>query len=259
MKRNIRLTIEYDGTAYHGWQRQDNAVTVQDTVTAAVCRLIGESCNLTGSSRTDTGVHALGFVCNFFTESSIPADKFSYALNALLPDDIVVVSSEEAAPDFHSRYSAKGKKYCYHIYNSVFPSALLRHRAYHVYYPLDVEAMNEASGFFRGTHDFLAFSASGSSVKTTVRTITEAAVIRISQAQHIIHPEGEHDVQLIEFSITGGGFLYNMVRIMAGTLVEVGFGKLKAQDIPDIIAGLDRRRAGRTAPAHGLYLSEVFY
>src|SRR5690606_26150209 len=133
MKRNIRLIIEYDGTAYHGWQSKDNAVTVQDTVTAAVCKLTGESCTITGSSRTDAGVHALGYVCNFFTESSIPADKFSFALNTILPADIKVIHSEEVPQDFHSRFSARAKKYLYYIYNSTFPSALLRHRAYHVY------------------------------------------------------------------------------------------------------------------------------
>jgi len=248
MRRNIKLTLEYDGTAYHGWQSQDNAVTVQSTVTAAVCRLTGENCSITGSSRTDAGVHALGFVCNFFTESNIPADKFSYALNTLLPDDIVVIRSEEVPADFHSRYSARAKKYCYLIYNSVFPSAILRHRAYHVYYKLDVGAMNEAAAFFKGTHDFAAFCASEASVKTTVRTIMAADVRRLP-----------HDDRLIELSVTGDGFLYNMVRIIAGTLVEVGFGKLSPQDIPDIINSLDRRRAGRTAPAHGLYLAEVFY
>ena len=257
--RNIKLIIEFDGTAYHGWQSQENAVTVQDTVAAAVRRLTGEDCSITGSSRTDTGVHALGFVCNFFTGSPIPADKFSFALNTILPDDIRVVSSEEVPPDFHSRYSAKSKKYLYYIYNSTFPSALLRRRAYHVYYPLDVDEMDKAAKHFIGTQDFLAFSASGYSAKTTVRTITEATVSIVSQAQHIIYPKEGQRGQLIEFSVTGDGFLYNMVRIMAGTLVEVGFGKLRTQDIPGIIAGLDRRRAGRTAPAHGLYLAEVFY
>ncbi len=266
MKRNIKLTLEYDGTAYHGWQSQENAVTVQDTVTAAVCRLTGESSSLTGSSRTDTGVHALGFVCNFFTDSTIPADKFSYALNTLLPDDIVVKKSEEVSPEFHSRFSTKGKKYCYLINNSTFPSALLRYRAYHVYYPLDIDAMNEAARNFTGTHDFYAFSASGGSAKTTVRTISDASVRCISQGDSM--SEHTHTVtkglslpdgRLIEISIMGDGFLYNMVRIITGTLVEVGFGKLKPEDIPGIIESLDRRRAGRTAPAHGLYLSEVFY
>lgn len=296
MKRNIKLTIEYDGTAYHGWQSQENAVTVQDTVTAAVCSLTGESCTLTGSSRTDTGVHALGFVCNFFTDSAIPADKFSFALNTILPEDIVVKRSEEVSSEFHSRFSAKGKKYTYLIYNSTFPSALLRHRAYHVYYPLDIDAMKEAAAYFTGTHDFYAFSASGGSVKTTVRTITEATVTAVSCCGDIskqsgivpneIHgsnPKQSSDVingangsisdqsnpilrgisssggSLIEFSVKGDGFLYNMVRIITGTLVEVGFGKLKPEDIPGIINSLDRRKAGRTAPAHGLYLSEVYY
>ena len=250
--RNIRLTLEYDGTAYHGWQSQTNATTVQDTVTAAVNSLTGEHCSLTGSSRTDTGVHALGFVCNFLTASSIPADKFSFALNTLLPDDIVVKKSEEVSADFHSRFDASGKTYRYLICNSVFPSALLRHRAYHVYYPLEIDAMNRAAQHLTGTHDFYAFSASGGSVKTTVRTITKTEV---RTAGRVLGQAG----RLIEFTITGNGFLYNMVRIIAGTLIEVGFGKLKAEDVPAILESLDRRKAGRTAPAHGLYLVEVYY
>lgn len=243
--RNIKLTIEYDGTAYHGWQSQINATAVQDVVTRAVNSLTGGACSLTGSSRTDTGVHALGQVCNFFTESSIPSDKFAFALNTLLPEDIVVKKSEEVSPDFHSRFSANGKKYRYLFYNSTFPSALLRNRAYHIFYPMDADAMRQAAGYFVGTHDFAAFSSAGGSVKTTVRTITQAAIAE----------NGE----LIEFCVTGGGFLYNMVRIIAGTLVEVGFGKIKPDAIPEIIAGLDRKKAGRTAPAHGLYLVEIYY
>ncbi len=243
--RNIRLTIEYDGTAYHGWQSQINAVTVQDVLTAAVGSLTGEKCSLTGSSRTDTGVHALGQVCNFYTESAIPADKFAFALNTLLPEDVVVRKSEEVSEDFHSRFSAVGKKYRYLFFNSTFPSALMRNRAYHVYYPMDAGAMRQAAEYFTGTHDFVAFSAAGSSVKTTVRTISEATI--------------ERDGELIEFSVVGDGFLYNMVRILAGTLVEVGVGRLKPDAVPAIIAGLDRRKAGRTAPAHGLYLVEVYY
>lgn len=279
--RNIRLTIEYDGTAYHGWQSQINAITVQDIVTAAVHKLTGESCSLTGSSRTDTGVHALGYIVNFHTESNIPADKFAFALNTKLPGDVVVKKSEEVSTDFHSRFSAKGKKYCYLIHQSVFPSALLRHRAYHVYYPLDVEAMNRAAGYFIGTHDFYAFSAAGGSVKTTVRTISQATVQKVSpwhagsEAQNWMptgteqsklkeasletQVAGSRKSELLEFSVTGNGFLYNMVRIIAGTLVEVGIGKLKPEDIPGIISGLDRKKAGRTAPAHGLYLMEVYY
>ncbi|MGE5613257.1 MAG: tRNA pseudouridine(38-40) synthase TruA [Bacillota bacterium] len=256
--RNIKLVLEYDGTAYHGWQSQVNAITVQDVLTSAINRLTGEKCSVTGSSRTDTGVHALAFVCNFFTASSIPADKFAFALNTLLPEDIVVKSSQEVPPDFHSQFSAKGKKYIYLVYNSAFPPALLRRRAYHVYYPLNINAMREAAGHFLGTHNFSAFSASGGPRKTMVRTITEAEV-------DIMEPFGKFPVSscpegmLIGFSVTGSGFLYNMVRIMAGTLVEVGFGKLKPGDIPEIIASRDRRKAGRTAPAHGLYLAGVYY
>lgn len=267
--RNIKLILGYDGTDYHGWQSQANAATVQDTLTCAIAGLTGEKCSVTGSSRTDTGVHALGFVCNFFTASSIPAEKFAFALNTLLPDDIVVKSSREVPADFHSRFSAKRKKYIYLVYNSVFPPALLRHRAYHVYYPLDIDAMREAAGYFTGAHDFSAFSASGGNTKTTVRTITHAAVRRITPLftgeaaspapEAAAQPMNEYDGGLIEFSVTGNGFLYNMVRIMTGTLVEIGFGKLKPGDIPAIIAGRDRRKAGRTAPAHGLYLAGVYY
>jgi tRNA pseudouridine38-40 synthase len=243
--RNIKLTIEYDGTAYHGWQSQINAEAVQDIVTAAVRKLTCENSSITGASRTDTGVHAFGQVCNFFTETTIPADKFAFALNTLLPEDITVRKSEEAAPEFHSRFSTTGKKYRYLFYNSTFPSALLRNRAYHIFYPLDVDAMNCAAGHFIGIHDFASFSATGGCVKTTVRTITQACV--------------ERDGEMITFTVTGNGFLYNMVRIIAGTLVEVGLGKIGPDAVPGIITALDRREAGRTAPAHGLYLVEVFY
>ena len=243
--RNIKLTLEYDGTGYHGWQSQINAVAVQDVVSGAIKSLTGEDCAIVGSSRTDAGVHALGFVCNFFTNSAIPADKFAFALNAILPEDIAVKGSEEVPPDFDARFSAKGKTYKYLFYNSPFPSALLRHRAYHVFYPLDAGAMGRAAAHFAGTHDFAAFSAAGGAARTTVRTVYSADVRR----------NGE----LIEFTVTGDGFLYNMVRIMAGTLAEVGFGKIDPDAVPGIITGLDRKKAGRTAPAHGLYLAEVYY
>jgi tRNA pseudouridine38-40 synthase len=243
--RNIKLIIEYEGTGYHGWQSQVNAHAVQDVIQGAVRRLTGEEVKLNGSSRTDAGVHALGQVANFFTCSAIPAEKFSYALNSVLPGDIVIKRSEEAGPDFHSRYSAKGKKYRYIIHNSVQPSALLRNRAFHVSRGLDFEAMKKAAAYFRGTHDFAAFRAAGSSVKTSVRTVTDISLCR----------KGE----LAELEISGDGFLYNMVRIIAGTLVEVGAGKIPPGDIPSIIKGGDRDRAGKTAPAQGLYLVEVRY
>jgi len=243
--RNIKLIIEYDGTNYHGWQSQVNARGIQDVMQDALNRLTGDKCRLIGSSRTDAGVHALGQVANFQTSSSIPPERFSYALNSMLPDDIVVKKSEEVDSHFHARYSAKGKKYMYLIYNSPQPSALLRNRAYHVSYPLDFEAMQKASQYFMGTHDFSAFRAAGSGVKTSKRTI--------------FHVSLERKEEIIKFEIAGDGFLYNMVRIIAGTLVEVGAGKISAQSIPEIIGGCDRSKAGKTAPAHGLYLVEVYY
>ncbi|NLM59369.1 MAG: tRNA pseudouridine(38-40) synthase TruA [Clostridium sp.] len=243
--KNIKLIIEYDGTNYHGWQTQENARTVQDVIEKALEDLTGEKIALIGSSRTDFGVHALGQVANFITNSTIPGDRFCYALNRILPEDIVIRESCEVSLDFHARFQAKGKKYRYIIYNSRFPSAMLRKRAYHVSYNLDAEGMKKAASYFTGTHDFFTFMATGSSVKTTVRTITGVSL--------------EKKDNILEFEICGNGFLYNMVRIIAGTLVEVGMGRIKADDIPDIIKSKDRKKAGRTAPAHGLYLVEVYY
>lgn len=243
--KNIKLTIEYEGTRYHGWQIQENAITVQEVLRRAIHGLTGTNANLIGCSRTDVGVHALGQVANFATEANIPPDRFSYALNRMLPEDIVVKKSEEAGMDFHARFCSKGKTYRYLFYNSQFPSALLRHRAYHVSYKLDVEAMREAAGSIIGKQDFSAFRASGSDAKTSVRTITG---LTLSERENVI-----------AMTITGDGFLYNMVRIIAGTLAEVGAGKLQAGDMADIIASRDRKNAGRTAPSHGLYLVEIYY
>jgi tRNA pseudouridine38-40 synthase len=243
--RNIKLTIEYEGTNYHGWQSQSNASTVQDVIENAINSLTGETCDLMGCSRTDTGVHALGHVANFFTSSKIPADRFAYALNTKLPSDVVIKNSEEVSSEFHARFMATGKKYRYLIYNSLYPSALLRNRAYHVTRPLNLELMNTAAQQFLGKHDFSAFRASGSDTKTSERTITGVWLKR--------------DGDVIEFEIQGDGFLYNMVRIIAGTLVEVGYCRISAESITDIIQSKDRTKAGRTAPAHGLYLMEVYY
>lgn len=254
--RNIKLTIEYDGTNYHGWQIQENAITVQGVLKKAIEKLTGEECNLIGTSRTDVGVHALGQVANFMTSSKIPPDKFSYALNSMLPEDIVVRESREVPPDFHSRFSAKGKKYKYLIYNSQKPSALLRNRAAHVYLPLNIEAMKKASFYFLGRHDFSAFRASGSDAKTSERTITEVSLRTCSDC---LLGQAVDGPSLIEFEISGDGFLYNMVRIIAGTLIYVGNGKINADDIPAIIESRDRTKAGKTAPAHGLYLAEIYF
>lgn len=254
--RNIKLTIEYDGTNYHGWQSQTNAVTVQYVVKRAIESLTGEDCDLVGSSRTDVGVHALGQVANFHTNSGIPGEKFAYALNNLLPEDIVIRESEDVSPDFHARFSSKGKKYRYLIYNSRKPSALLRNRAALVHLPLDIEAMQKALPYFLGRHDFSAFRASGSDTKTSERTITG---ISISENSNALPGPCSKDSKLIELEVSGDGFLYNMVRIIAGTLIYVGNGKIKYDDIPAIIESRDRRRAGQTAPAHGLYLVEVYF
>jgi tRNA pseudouridine38-40 synthase len=249
--RNIKLIIEYDGTAYHGWQSQINATAVQDVVCSVIKELTGEEISLTGSSRTDTGVHALGQVANFLTASRIPADKFAYAINRMLPEDIVIRKSEEADVDFHSRYSATGKRYRYLFFSSPFPSALLRYRAWHLINRLDIDAMTAGAQHFTGTHDFKAFMSTGSSVKSTVRTISDISIE--------INGDSSPVLPVLALEIAGDGFLYNMVRIIAGTLVQVGYGRIKPEDIPGIIEGSDRKKAGKTAPAHGLYLMEVYY
>ncbi len=244
--RNIKLTMEYDGTNYHGWQIQKNAVTIQEHVEKALCRLLGVQTGVTGCSRTDVGVHAYGQVAHFFTDSTIPGEKFSYALNNLLPEDIVIQKSEEVPEYFHSRYSSKGKKYRYLICNSAHQSALMRNRACHVRPELDFEQMRKAAAHFVGEHDFAAFQATGGQVRSTVREIYSMNVSR-------------KENKLIELEVSGNGFLYNMIRIIAGTLIYVGMGKLRESDIPGIIGGLDRTKAGKTAPAQGLYLMEIYY
>ncbi len=245
MERNIKLIIEYDGTNYNGWQSQMNGTAIQDIVEGALFQLTGEKVKLTGSGRTDSGVHAYGQVANFFSTSSIPAEKFSFALNTILPKDIIIKKSLEVGSEFHARFSAKGKKYRYLIYNSTHPSALLRNRTFHVFYNLNIAAMKEASSHFIGTYNFEGFMAKGSQVKNTVRTIWETSL--------------EKRDEIIQIEITGDGFLYNMVRIIVGTLIDVGIGRIKTQDISNIIRSCDRKLAGRTAPPQGLYLVEVYY
>lgn len=244
--RKIKLIIEYDGTNYHGWQIQKNANSVQETIEKAISKLLGEKVGIVGCSRTDVGVHAYGQVAHFTTDSRIPAEKFSYAINNLLPDDIVIKKSEEVSEDFHSRYSAKGKKYRYLIYNAAHASAIMRNRTYHVRPELDFEKMQRAAKHFLGQHDFAAFQATGGQVRSTVREIYSLELFR-------------KEDNLISIEVSGNGFLYNMVRIIAGTLIYVGIGKIEADEIPAIINSLDRTRAGKTAPAEGLYLMEIYY
>ena len=244
--RNIKLTIQYDGTDYHGWQSQDNALTVQDVLENAVKEITGVKPKIIGCSRTDTGVHAKRFVANFKSETKIPCMKLPLALNTKLPRDVVCVLAEEAEPYFHSRYHAKKKTYTYYIQNSRFPDAFKLDYAWHYPYSLDIDKMKKAAEAFLGEHDFIGFAASGFTVKTTVRTIYSLEVDRVED-------------DLIKITVTGNGFLYNMVRIIAGTLAFCGCGKLDPMDMPDIIASRDRKRAGITAPAQGLYLTEVYY
>ncbi len=243
--KNIKLILEYDGTNYCGFQRQRSQITVQQCLEEAISSLTGEEVQLIGCSRTDSGVHAREFVANFKTLSSIPAERFKNAINTKLPEDIAIIKSEEAEEDFHARFSAKGKTYSYTILNQNNRSALYRNCSYHVKPFLDIEKMKSACEFFLGTHDFSAFKSSGGQTKSSVRTIKELT----------IKAEGS----FIRIYVTGDGFLYNMVRIIAGTLIEVGQGRILPSDIEGIILSRDRTKAGRCAPPQGLILEKVYY
>lgn len=243
--RNIKITISYDGTSYHGFQVQKNDITIQETLQNALFKITGERINVIGCGRTDAGVHAICYTASFRTQSSMPPDKYVYALNAMLPPDIVCLSSSEADIDFHAKNSAKKKHYTYKILNSELADPFLRNYAWHFKYPLDAEKMQRAAKAFVGEHDFEGFSSSGRSVKTTVRTIYSLDVTKSGN--------------IITIDVIGNGFLYNMVRIIAGTLTAVGTGRIPYEDIPDIISSCDRTRAGITAPPQGLYLTEVIY
>lgn len=243
--RNIKLILEYDGSNYCGWQRQKNAISVQQKLEEIIGKLIKEDIELIGCSRTDSGVHAKAYVANFFTNATIPGDKFKYAINNKLPEDIVIINSEEVSEDFHARYSCKGKTYSYTILNRENPCAINRKYLYHVKRNLDVDKMIEASKFFIGTHDFSAFKSPGSSVKTSVRTVTELNIYKSDDR--------------IKLFISADGFLYNMVRIIVGTLLRVGTGKINPEDIEKIIYLKDRKSAGKVVPASGLCLEKVFY
>lgn len=245
MTRRIALIVEYDGTAYAGWQRQINALGVQQVLEERISRLAGRTTTVTGASRTDAGVHALGQTVHFDTDCRIPAEKFSYALNTMLPDDVRVRESFEVAADFHARFQAKGKRYRYLIHNHAHAGALTRNTHAHVIYPLDENLMRVEAEAALGTHDFAPFAASGSVVKDTVRTIWSV--------------ELERNGEEIAFFVEGNGFLYNMVRILAGTLIGVGSGKLAPGAIARALESRSRLDLGVTAPAHGLTLMKVYY
>ena len=246
MKR-VMLTVAYDGTNYCGWQVQPNGITVQQILNEALSELTGEEIYTIGASRTDAGVHARGNVAVFDTSVRMPGDKYSYALNTRLPEDIKIQGSREVSPEFHPRFTDTVKTYEYKILNRRFPDPTRRSDTCFLYGPMDAELMNEAAHCLIGEHDFRSFRASGETNpdRSTVRTIYSAKVVR------------EDD--LIRFRICGNGFLYNMVRILAVTLVEIGRGKIDPGEMTQILERRDRSAAGPTAPAHGLTLLEIRY
>ena len=245
--RNIRLTIEYDGKDFNGWQKQPNKLNIQGEIERAIELITGEeNIDLIASGRTDAGVHALGQVANFKTNNmSIPIEKFALAINTKLKRSVRIKKAEEVDERFHSRYTCKRKTYRYVINNNQCESAIYRNFEYHMPVELDIKAMQKAVKYFEGEHDFKAFKASGTSSKSSVRTIYKADIYQ------------ENEKIFIE--ITGNGFLYNMVRIIVGTLVEVGLGKIKPEKIIDIIQQGKRENAGKTFPPNGLYLLKVMY
>ena len=243
--RNIKLTIEYDGKDFNGWQKQPNKLNIQGTIEQAIKLITGEDVELNASGRTDAGVHALGQVANFKTNSQIPIEKFAIAINSRLKKSIVIKKAEEVEERFHSRLNCKKKTYRYVINNSFEGSAIYRNLETHIPQKLDVEKMKEAIKYFEGEHDFKAFKASGTSSKSSVRTIYETNIYKKDERIYI--------------ELTGNGFLYNMVRIIAGTLVDVGIGKIQPKEIPEIIKSGKRENAGKTLPPNGLYLLKVMY
>jgi tRNA pseudouridine38-40 synthase len=243
--RNIKIIIEYDGTNYSGWQKQKNGISIQEVIENAASVVLKEKISLTGSSRTDAGVHAKGQVANFYSNSNIPSDKIPFAINSKLPHDIAVMSAQDVPHDFHSRYDSCGKLYSYTILNRKIPPVLMRNYISHCPYKLDFSLMEKASDAFVGTHDFSAFKSSGSSVKTAIRTVEFLKL--------------EKNDDIIRFYIKANGFLYNMVRIIAGTLIDIGRGKIVLSDLSNIIESKNRNLSGKTAPASGLCLEKVFY
>ena len=244
MKR-VKLVVAYDGTNYHGWQVQDNGITIEEVLNRTISELVQEDIKVIGASRTDAGVHACGNVAVFDTESRIPGDKFSFALNQRLPEDIRIQESCEVDADFHPRYADTVKTYEYNILNRRYELPSKRLYAAFCYYPMDIERMNQAAAYLVGEHDFKRFCSAGAQVQTTVRTIYAVNVTKEDDMVHI--------------RITGNGFLYNMVRIIAGTLMQVGTGLMEPEQVKEILEARDRSKAGPTAVAKGLTLVEIRY
>ena len=244
MKR-VKLVVAYDGTNYHGWQVQDNGITIEEVLNRTISELVQEDIKVIGASRTDAGVHACGNVAVFDTESRIPGDKFPFALNQRLPEDIRIQEPCEVDADFHPRYADTVKTYEYNILNRRFELPSKRLYAAFCYYPMDIERMNQAAAYLVGEHDFKSFCSAGAQVQTTVRTIYAVNVTKEDDMVHI--------------RITGNGFLYNMVRIIAGTLMQVGTGLMEPEQVKEILEARDRSKAGPTAVAKGLTLVEIRY
>ena len=246
MERNFLIKLSYDGAAYHGWQIQDNALTVQQVFQEALQKITGLTEDIKACSRTDTGVHAREFCVSLKTESPIAPKRLLAALNHYLPEDVAVRSVEQVPLDFHARYSCKGKEYVYQIWNHSVRDPFLKGRALHYWYPIDEELLNRAAVHYLGAHDFSSFCTLDRREKGDLtRTVFTSKVERAGD--------------LVTFTVAADGFLYNMVRIMVGTLLRVQQGKLTPEDIPGILEAKDRKAAGPTAPACGLYLNRVFY
>ena len=243
--RNIKLKIEYDGTNYNGWQKQKNGTTIQETIEEAIKKITNEKCVLLGSGRTDSGVHAYEQVANFKTSSRLSLKKFQMGLNSFLPDDITILDVKEMKINFHSQFDSKSKIYEYTILNRSYPSAHLRNSAWFVNYSLDVDAMSKASDHLLGTHDFKIFSHADSTVKSTVRTIFKVKLKKKGN--------------LIRFEIESDGFLKRMVRMIVGTLIQVGKRKISPDDFKNIIKTGKKSKFIFSAPPHGLFLKKVKY
>lgn len=243
--KNIKLIIEYDGNNYFGWQKQNDKITIEGELTRALESVTGEEIKLIGSGRTDAGVHALGQVANFTTNSNIPGEKYKHALLPFLPDDISIRESEEVDLDFHSRFDASKKRYKYIVYNDEFPKAIYRNFSYNVPFKIKIEDMIQSSKQLIGTHDFTSFMVANTEVYTTIKTIYSISIKK------------ERD--LIVFTIEGSSFLRNMIRIIIGTLIYIGTGKIPKGQLHQILSDKRRESAGPTAPPQGLYLEKVYY
>lgn len=272
MKR-VMLTVAYDGTNYHGWQIQPNGETIEGILNRCLSNLLGETIEVVGASRTDSGVHAMGNVAVFDTVSPIPADRISYALNRSLPEDIRIQKSEEVSADFHPRRCASRKTYEYRIYRASFPMPTRRLYTYYTYAPLNVDLMSQATGYLVGEHDFKSFCSAEAQVETTVRQIDSVEVLVEGRGENDVRRNGsasengeddranhvDQESKEIVIRVSGRGFLYNMVRIIAGTLIEIGRGHIAPQEMEKILEARDRQAAGPTAPACGLTLVKIEY